>query len=558
MTVRALSTHYHPLPNMAFEGQHENAQLTEKESDREATTIEVESTEALTPYERIQQQQKMPTEKAPKEKTLGDKTLRGKVKANRELGDLEQNHILNSRLRSSSGKVYSASLTVDASNTAAGNSQSTRLESVAEGETLDANMCLKDDCCKNTTTLIGMINKLQDSVDGVMNKLSDQESAATTVKQSIAEVREDCSKNSSDIKSLEQELQETKGQLKLVQSIVIRQDEQIGFLRSRIVEMQQREMGGNIVISGIPETKNEKSLQSFNTFIQEELELQELIPANRAFRVGAGSSRPLIVELRHPESKRKIFGNASRLKGKVNSKGKPYFIADHLPEELNENRRHVNELFAENKKKPEDKKQDMSLKRGRLMIGDQVYEKMVRAPSASEILSPSAPLIETIDQLDIIKGDDGIRGKSRFISYAVAIQDVADVNAAYLKLKMEFTQATHITCAFRLPGVKTHENQDYCDDGEWGCGRTLLKVLKKEQILNIAVFLIRFYGGSHIGPARFDIFREFAREAIKQLMDARGKDDRNSLSLDPKENEYQEDSNWADQANWEEERPKTD
>lgn len=543
-----------------MEEDHDNTPINESDTDSDNESQTEEQTTPLTPYERIQQ--KMPNEKTSNNKIMGEKASKGQVKANRELGDLEHNQILDSRLRSSSGKVYFASVTVEAASVTGDNpGQKHKLTPVIESDLPDSNMCLKDDCCKNTSTLISLINKLQDSVDGVVNKLSDQESAAKTAGQDIQEVKQDCFKNTGDIRSLEHQLQETQSQLKIVQNLVICQDEQIGFLKSKITEMQQREMSSNLVITGIIETKDEKPLQSFNNFVQNELQLQELIPANKAFRVGSGTARPLIVELRHPESKRKIFGNASNLKGKSNSKGKPFFVSDHLPEELNEHRQHMNELFAENKKKPADKKQNMLMQRGNLLIDDESYEKAIIAPSAAEILDPSAPLVETIDQLDIIKGIDGVRGKSRFVSYAVAVQDCADINAAYLKLKSEFTQATHISCAFRLPGFQTHINQDYYDDGEWGCGRTMLKVLKKEQILNIAVFLIRFYGGKHLGTARFDVFREFTSEAINQLILSREKDGKTSLSQPTAEDDATDqhvDTDWSNQQDWSADKNKTD
>lgn len=230
---------------MENDGQDEGQLVCNMEKDGEATSGEDELT-PLTPYERIQQ--KMPVEKTLKDKTMGEKISKAKLKANRELGDLEQNQILNSRLRSSSSKVYSASLTVDASEN---HCQKSKLTTVNEVEQPNSEMCLKDDCCKNTSTLITMINKLQESVDGVMNKLSDQETATSDTNQSILAVQEQCGRNTDSIDSLETELKETRGQLKLVQNIVIQQDQQINFLKNKIVEIQQREMGANIVISGI-------------------------------------------------------------------------------------------------------------------------------------------------------------------------------------------------------------------------------------------------------------------------------------------------------------------
>ena len=48
----------------------------------------------------------------------------------------------------------------------------------------------------------------------------------------------------------------------------------------------------------------------------------------------------------------------------------------------------------------------------------------------------------------------------------------------------------------------------YRDDGEYGAGYRLLKVLQDAHLNNIAVFLIRHYGGQHLGPDRHRIMEK--------------------------------------------------
>lgn len=292
-------------------------------------------------------------------------------------------------------------------------------------------------------------------------------------------------------------------------------------------------MSANVVVSGIPEQKNEKPIQLFNNFVQKGLELQELIPANKAFRIGKGQNRPLIVELRHPESKGKLFSNATKLKGKRNENGGSYFLADHLPEEQNEDRRRMNELVAENKKKDTSHQLDMTINRGKLFINQELYKKAITAPRARDLLDPDDDLFDKADELDIIKGKVDTREKSKFISFAVAVQDFMDVQAALVKLRMKYADATHVSCAFRLPGVNTPQNQDFIDDGEFGCGRAILNVLRDEKIYNVATFIVRYYGGKHLGTARFEIFRDLAKSAIHALLQKREETDHDRPPTSP-------------------------
>lgn len=285
-----------------------------------------------------------------------DKATKYKGRKNREMDSLEENQIIAARLRSNSGKLYTSSVSVEASGT------TNNLETVVEEdlqvsesdepETELINMCPKEECCQGTNTVISMISKLQKSIDGVLKKVSQQEIVSSNASHRIDDLEEQVTQNGNEIDDVNKELQETKFQLRVVTDIVIKQDEQIGFLKQKINEIQKREMSPNVIVSGILESKNEKPMILFNDFVQKGLEIQELIPANRAFRIGSGRNRPLLVELRHTESKNKLFANATKLRGKVNQNGKPYFLSEHLPEELNEDRRRSNAIFAENKKKP--------------------------------------------------------------------------------------------------------------------------------------------------------------------------------------------------------------
>lgn len=282
-----------------------------------------------------------------------DKNTKAKSRKNRELNKLEDTPIIQSRLRSESGKVYSSTVTVDTHLT-----PSSSLEVLHE----EAEMCSKD-CCKKSDQIISMISRLQSSIDDITTQFTTQQGIQTTTSTRVDALEDSTQKHDAEIEDLQVELNEAKFQIKLITNIVTKQEQQIGFLSNKIVEMQQREMATNIIIAGIPEQKNEKPIQLFNNFVTAQLELQELIPANKAYRLGAGNNRPLLVELRDKDHKRKLFGNATKLKGKKNSHGGFFFLSEHLPEQLNENRRRSNELFSENKKKPASFQLDMELKK---------------------------------------------------------------------------------------------------------------------------------------------------------------------------------------------------
>lgn len=448
----------------------------------------------------------------------GDKSLKSKKKS-REINDLEESRIIPTRLRSESGRVYSSGLVVDSNNI------TTILEKIPEEITDFSNMpvrkqqpCSENECCKNTAKIVNMIAELQQSVQEIKTSADQQVLTSAGNAGSIRKLEDAVQENMTEIKALDNEMTDYKFQLRLLTNIVIRQDQQIAMLTRKINDAQQREMYPNLVITGILEQPNEKPIQVYNRFVQEQLEIQELIPLHRAYRIGSGLNRPLIVELRDPVTyKPKIDKNAGKLKSKSNAKGGRYFIADHLPEEYNENRRRISDLISENKKRQTAEQFKMSAKRGRLLIDEQPYEKIIHPPTPRELMKPDPDLYKVADEIDMVRGKDNTTHGSKFITYAAAVHDTRDVQAAYLKVRMKFADATHVVCAYRLTGVHTPTLQDYVDDGEFGAGRIILNVLKEERLMNIVIFMIRYHGGRNLGPMRFDIFRETTLNAIHKL-----------------------------------------
>ena len=71
-------------------------------------------------------------------------------------------------------------------------------------------------------------------------------------------------------------------------------------------------------------------------------------------------------------------------------------------------------------------------------------------------------------------------------------------------------QATHNIAAWIL---KTGE-EGFDDDGESGAGKRLLSILKRRKKLGYYVSVTRWYGGSHLGTARFRVISNTAKEII--------------------------------------------
>lgn len=85
--------------------------------------------------------------------------------------------------------------------------------------------------------------------------------------------------------------------------------------------------------------------------------------------------------------------------------------------------------------------------------------------------------------------------------------------ANQLSRQKEFASATHnIVAVFGQENSKTFG--DFRDDGEYGAGRKLLHLLQLMNAKNVVVVVSRWYGGVHLGPARFRHINGLAKDLI--------------------------------------------
>lgn len=226
-----------------------------------------------------------------------------------------------------------------------------------------------------------------------------------------------------------------------------------------------------------------------------------------------GVNRPMLVMLRHASDKGLIFDHVKNLKGKKIN-GVQCFVSSQLPEAANENKRYINNTLFHNKKQPASKKLPLTVKFGQLHYKGKPMEKKVRPPSPFDMLSLLDPEIDALNDLKFSKGVPEEEHESMFHSYAISVTNHTEVNRAYKSLRLRHGQATHVSCAYKLRSVAPPYNEGGCDDDEHGAVRNMLPLLQDNNMENVAVFVIRYFGGIKLGPKRFDIIRKVAASAL--------------------------------------------
>ena len=86
---------------------------------------------------------------------------------------------------------------------------------------------------------------------------------------------------------------------------------------------------------------------------------------------------------------------------------------------------------------------------------------------------------------------------SKFIGVIIPIESLDDVKDNINKLKEEYKNATHYCYAFKLINDK-----GFSDDGEPNktAGIPILNVIEGNNLVNVLVVIIRYFGGIKLGP----------------------------------------------------------
>jgi len=105
---------------------------------------------------------------------------------------------------------------------------------------------------------------------------------------------------------------------------------------------------------------------------------------------------------------------------------------------------------------------------------------------------------------------------SKFIAYAYPIRSEIEVKPMITKLRAEHTKANHFCYAYRLTPDRNVFRVN--DDGEPSgtAGRPILNCLLSEDITNVLIVVVRYFGGTLLGvPGLINAYKTASIEAIK-------------------------------------------
>ncbi|KAK8153838.1 ribosomal protein S5 domain 2-type protein [Phyllosticta citrichinensis] len=116
-----------------------------------------------------------------------------------------------------------------------------------------------------------------------------------------------------------------------------------------------------------------------------------------------------------------------------------------------------------------------------------------------------------------VLSEPAVEKKSVFVARAAPVSSTLQAKAFVqhlLATDKKAAKATHNITAWRIRGANDAVYQDCDDDGETAAGGRLLHLMQLMDVWDVMVVVTRWYGGVHLGPDRFRIINQTAREAL--------------------------------------------
>ena len=349
----------------------------------------------------------------------------------------------------------------------------------------------------------------------VSNEVSANKSNTSSLTERIIILEETC--DGDDVKSLKSEVTQLKSELSILAGVVKKQSMKIGHLETHNETKVSQKIKHDLIIQGL-ETENsdteEELRQMVTGFFKNTMKIHKNIALKSVVKLSNRKPSALQVTLTNLKDKSVIFKNVKNIIGLKNSKDESYYVNNHLTYEGQEEQKRYRKIKKMNKDVPATDLATITFSKGKMLINNEPYKKRITAPSATDIISPEE--IAQIEDLYQTVGETIRNGECLFTAISQEVKNINEVRLGYIKARRLFPDALHVICIYFLPGQDSARCQDFCEDGETGAGNQLLDLMTENNLVHRALYIARYYGGKHLGPSRFQSYKEAMSSAISR------------------------------------------
>ena len=316
------------------------------------------------------------------------------------------------------------------------------------------------------------------------------------------------------IKKLEAELKSQKAKVHRLEDVLYFNSQITQDVVRRLDQMEISNAKRMAILTGLSFSEKKKDLiLQLKRLFQDELHMH--IGIEDAYRLGEGVIPPIVIIFETAGDKHAIF-SAKKALGRIKGdKGASVYLNDYLPAPMNEKKRRERDITKEYKADKDDKTELTNVKGG-LKVGTELYRKKVSAPGPTDLLDISPEDFDEVMKIQVLKGPQIKVKDSYFQGYVLDTDNHEKIRQGYLKIRLLHARAKHVVCAYCVPhGAKQHAH-DYDDDEDHGVGRILLKELRRNDVTNRAVFIVRYCGKEKLNQQRYGAYLSAATQAMEK------------------------------------------
>lgn len=270
------------------------------------------------------------------------------------------------------------------------------------------------------------------------------------------------------------------------------------------------------------DSNKENCKHSFLKFLQDkmnvELDIEDIWKAHRMGKESPNKTQPMIVKVSYA-AKELIMEHVSTLKDKTDVHGQALYIKEQIPEGIMEKKKknsaRLKVLNSENDNRPQERKNKIQVIQDQIIVNGEIDRMEVNTPQPADLFLD----VETQKKVEAMHGrmqqtDPVNIRNSQFIGYSLKTSSIKEINWAYKALAQKHSAVDHIFMAY---AIKEEEEvkHNHCDDGEHGGGNYIHRLLLRDKVRNTAIFVVRRYGGIHLGLERYQTIEAVSKEAIR-------------------------------------------
>ncbi|KAI0457924.1 RWD repeat domain-containing protein [Xylaria acuta] len=131
--------------------------------------------------------------------------------------------------------------------------------------------------------------------------------------------------------------------------------------------------------------------------------------------------------------------------------------------------------------------------------------------------SAHTEVLKSTEEPPWVLSDPVVELKSTFLARCAVVSSTAEAEAFLQHLltsDKKVRAATHNITAWRIRGPNNTAFQDCNDDGETAAGGRLLHLMQLMDLWDVMVVVTRWYGGHKLGPRRFALINQAARDSF--------------------------------------------